>query len=179
MNKDHEALLPISIFCGGMIMLYTASTLYHWAMPGRLKYILRRFDHISIYVLIAASYTPIFLIVIGGAYGWVMFAVIWSIAIAGAVGKIVALGKYPKLSLAIYLVMGWSVVFVAKPVWQALDTTSLLWLLLEGISYTGGAYFYAKDKKQTYYHAIWHLFVLGGTISHFMVVVTILQTALY
>ena len=102
-ESNNHSLIPICIFCAGMIMLYSASTAYHWAMPGKTKRILRHFDHIGIYVLIAASYTPVWLIVIGGVYGWVAFAIIWAIAIGGSIGKIVALGKYPKLSLAIYL----------------------------------------------------------------------------
>ncbi len=177
-ESNNHSLIPICIFCAGMIMLYSASTAYHWAMPGKTKRILRHFDHIGIYVLIAASYTPVWLIVIGGVYGWVAFAIIWAIAIGGSIGKIVALGKYPKLSLAIYLIMGWSAVFAAKAVWTSLTATALWWLLLEGLFYSGGAYFYAKGSKSTYFHAIWHLFVLLGTFAHFMVVLNILQNTI-
>ena len=177
--RSYEAatgsLFPMIIFCAGMIMLYAASTLYHWAIPGKTKRVLRRFDHINIYVLIAASYTPIWLIIIGGTYGWVAFIVMWAIALAGAVGKLVALGKFPKLSLAIYLIMGWAVVLVAKPVWDALPAAALYWLLLEAVSYTAGTYFYAKDETKPFYHAIWHLFVLSGTLAHFMVMWLILK----
>ena len=159
----------MTVFAVAVLFMYTASTIYHWTLPGDLKRILRHVDHINIYVLIAASYTPVWLCVIGGVWGWVGFAVVWAIALAGAIGKIIALGKHPRVSLALYLAMGWLVVFVAVPVWNALSTKALMWLAAEGFFYTAGTYFYAKGKERPYFHAIWHLFVLGGTLSHFMV----------
>ena len=98
-----------------------------------------------------------------------MFGILWSVALLGIFYKIFFLGKYPKVSLAIYLIMGWSVVFIAKPVWDVVPATALLFILLEGIFYTAGTYFYSHDSKK-YYHAIWHIFVLGGTVSHFCAV---------
>ncbi|SRR5574344_507892 len=160
----------ILVFSISAILMYASSTIYHWALPGRLKRILRYFDHINIYILIAASYTPILLCAVGGTTGWVMFGVMWGIALLGTFYKIFFLGKYPRLSLGIYLTMGWSGVFVVKPVWDSLPATALWCLLAEGFFYTMGSYFFSRDGKHKYYHAIWHLFVLGGTLSHFAAV---------
>lgn len=168
MNTSWQQIFAMTIFSLSILFMYSASTVYHWTMPGKSKHILRHVDHINIYVLIAASYTPVWLCVVGGVWGWVGFGVIWTIALAGTVGKIVSLGKHPRLSLTLYLLMGWSMVFIIVPIWNVFSATALLWLLAEAISYTGGTYFYARSKKRPYYHAIWHLFVLAGTFSHFM-----------
>lgn len=165
-DSHWQNLLGISIFSVGMLLMYMASTIYHWTLPGKWKKILRYCDHINIYVLIAASYTPILLCSIGGMLGWSVFGVMWTLALAGTLYKIFFLGKYPRLSLAIYLIMGWAVVFIAKPVWNNMPIEALLFLLLEGICYTVGTYFYSHDDSHSFYHAIWHLFVLGGTMSH-------------
>ncbi len=164
-----STLLGAGIFCLSALAMYISSTIYHWALPGKTKKILRYFDHSNIYILIAASYTPILLCGVQGALGWWMFGILWSVALLGIFYKIFFLGKYPKVSLAIYLIMGWSVVFIAKPVWDVVPATALLFILLEGIFYTAGTYFYSHDSKK-YYHAIWHIFVLGGTVSHFCAV---------
>lgn len=168
MLKDNNSLtiFAIMVFCISGFLMYTASTLYHWSLPGETKRILRYFDHINIYMLIAASYTPILLCAVGGVLGWIMFGVIWGIALLGTFFKIFFLGKYPKLSLALYLIMGWSIIIIAPSIWKNLSSTALIFLLLEGIFYSSGCYFYANDSKVSYYHAVWHLFVLGGTLSH-------------
>lgn len=174
MDSSWEQLLGMSIFAVAVFLMYTASTVYHWAMPGKLKHFLRHIDHINIYVLIAASYTPVWLCVIGGLWGWVGFSAIWTVALAGAIGKVIALGKHPRLSLTVYLLMGWSAVFVAVPIWNAFSVQGLLWFAAEAVCYTVGTYFYAYGKTRPYYHAIWHLFVLGGTLSHFMVMLELI-----
>lgn len=163
----------VIFFIAGMFMMFLSSTLYHWARPGKAKTILRKLDHISIYVMIACSYTPICVGVIGGTLGWFMFALQWFVVVLGTVYKIVALGKYPRLSLALYLIMGWSVLLMVKPVLENMSTLSLAFLLLEGIFYSAGTYFFAHDSRR-HYHAIWHIFVLLGAISHWSVVLTIL-----
>lgn len=163
----------VIFFIAGMFMMFLSSTLYHWARPGKAKTILRKLDHISIYVMIACSYTPICVGVIGGTLGWFMFALQWFVVALGTVYKIVALGKYPRLSLALYLIMGWSVLLMVKPVLENMSTLSLAFLLLEGIFYSAGTYFFAHDSRR-HYHAIWHVFVLLGAISHWSVVLTIL-----
>lgn len=169
MDSSWQQIFAMTVFTSSILFMYSASTIYHWAMPGKLKRFLRHVDHINIYVLIAASYTPVWLLVVKGFWGWVGFGVIWGIALAGTIGKIVSLGKHPRLSLTLYLLMGWSMVFIIVPIWNAFSFTALLWLLAEAISYTGGTYFYANSRNYPYYHAIWHLFVLAGTFSHFMV----------
>lgn len=169
-----QELFGMAVFSAAMLFMYTASTIYHWTLPGKAKRVLRYFDHICIYVLIAGSYTPIWLCVVGGTWGWVAFGLMWGVAVAGAIGKLVALGKHPRLSLTIYLVMGWSAVFAVVPIWKAMSATSLLWLLAEGIFYSSGTYFYAHDDKRPFFHAVCHLFVLGGTVSHFMALWTLM-----
>lgn len=163
----------VIFFIAGMFMMFLSSTLYHWARPGKAKNILRKLDHISIYVMIACSYTPICVGVIGGKLGWFMFALQWFVVVLGTVYKIVALGKYPRLSLTLYLVMGWSVLLMVKPVLENMSTLSIAFLLLEGVFYSAGTYFFAHDSRR-HYHAIWHVFVLLGAISHWSVVLTIL-----
>ena len=156
-----------------MFLMFLSSTIYHWLRPGVAKDILRKCDHISIYVMIACSYTPICIAVVGGWVGWLTFSLLWVVVIAGTVYKIVAIGRYPRLSLALYLIMGWSVVFIAKPVYEGLPAVSLLLLLSEGIFYTVGTYFFSKDFRK-HYHAIWHVFVLLGAISHWSAILTVM-----
>lgn len=166
-NAVWQQTFGMAVFSAAMLFMYTASTVYHWTLPDKTKRLLRHFDHISIYVLIAASYTPIWLCIVGGTAGWIAFGLMWGVALIGSIVKLVALGKYPRLSLAVYLIMGWSAVFAIVPIWNAMSVTALLWLLSEGIFYTVGTYFYAHDERP-FYHAVWHIFVLGGTVSHFM-----------
>ncbi len=163
----------VTFFTVGMLLMFAFSTLYHWCLPGKGKRVLRIFDHISIYIMIAASYTPICIGVVGGALGWTVFGLLWAVVIGGAVYKITAIDRYPRLSLALYLIMGWSVLFIAEPVWERTTGTALFFILLEGILYTSGTYFFAHDERP-WYHGIWHLFVLGGAIAHWAAVLSIL-----
>lgn len=168
-----EMAFGVIFFIVGMFLMFLSSTVYHWVHPGHLKQVLRKCDHISIYVMIACSYTPICIGVVGGWIGWTIFGVQWALVIAGAVYKMVAIGKYPRLSLALYLLMGWSVLFVFQPVVQQLSALSLSLLLAEGLLYTAGTYFFAHDDRR-HYHAIWHVFVLLGAMAHWGVVLSIL-----
>ncbi len=163
-----------TFFACGMLLMYAASTLYHWWMPGRGKRCLRVLDHISIYVMIAASYTPICIGVVGGAVGWTVFGILWGVALGGAVYKIAALGRWPRLSLLLYLVMGWTFVFIAEPVCTRISTPALICLLFEGLFYTSGTYFFAHDSRR-FYHGIWHIFVLLGSVSHWLAILFILS----
>ena len=164
----------VTFFTCGMLIMFAASTIYHWWMPGKGKRFLRVFDHIGIYIMIAASYTPICIGVVGGALGWTVFGLLWAAVVGGAFYKITAINKYPKLSLFIYLVMGWSIVFIAEPVYEKLSATSLTFILCEGLFYTSGTYFFAHDYRH-YYHGIWHIFVLLGAVCHWAAIVTILS----
>lgn len=165
--------MGVLFFIVGMFLMFLSSSIYHMLPPGLAKEILRKCDHISIYVMIACSYTPICIAVVGGWIGWVTFGLLWAVVIAGTVYKIVAMGKYPKLSLALYLTMGWSIVFIAKPVFERLSLLSMLLIFAEGLLYTVGTYFFAKDSKR-HFHAIWHIFVLLGAIAHWSAILTIM-----
>ncbi len=165
--------MGVLFFIVGMFLMFLSSTIYHWLKPGIAKNILRKCDHISIYVMIACSYTPICIAVVGGWIGWVTFGLLWAVVIAGTVYKIVAMGKYPRLSLALYLVMGWSIVFIAKPVFESLSVLSMFLIFAEGLLYTAGTYFFTKDSKP-HFHAIWHVFVLLGAIAHWSAILTIM-----
>lgn len=165
--------MGIIFFIVGMFLMFLSSTVYHWVWPGVAKRVLRKCDHISIYVMIACSYTPICIAVIGGWLGWLVFGIMWAMVAAGTVYKIVAMGKYPKVSLALYLIMGWSVVLVAQPVIERLSAITLLMLLAEGVFYTSGTYFFAHDSKR-HYHAIWHVFVLLGAMAHWTAILLII-----
>jgi len=168
-----QMVFGVICFLFGMFFMFLSSTAYHWAHGERVKQVLRKFDHISIYVMIACSYTPILIGVVGGWLGWLVFALQWIVVIVGAVYKIVALGRWPRLSLAIYLIMGWSIVLIAEPVIRLLTPLTMLLLLAEGIAYTAGTYFFAHDNRP-HYHAIWHVFVLLGAIAHWGAVLTLL-----
>lgn len=162
------------LFMGiGTMLMYSFSTAYHWTHRGKAKRVMRIMDHIGIYIMIACSYTPICIAVIGGWLGWTVFGILWGIVVAGATYKIAAIGKYPRLSLMLYLLMGWTALFIVKPVWDNLSLLPISLIVAEGITYTAGTYFFAYDSKR-YYHAIWHLFVLLGTIFHWSAVIAIL-----
>ncbi len=163
------------LFLGvGTLLMYAFSTSYHWTHTGRAKRILRIFDHIGIYIMIACSYTPICIGLVGGWLGWTVFGILWAVVIAGIFYKVAAIGKYPRLSLFLYLLMGWSVVFIAKPVFERLPISAMIALLFEGFFYTAGTWFYAHDDRP-FFHAIWHLFVLMGTVSHWVTIILILS----
>ena len=166
-------IVSSSFFGGAFLLMYTFSTLYHAIQHQKTKSILRIFDHISIYFLIAGTYTPFLILGIGGSRGWLMFGIVWGIAILGTVFKIFFTHRFPKLSLFLYLGMGWIAIFIAQPLYEQLSTTVLSLLIGGGVSYTMGTIFYINHKMH-YAHAIWHIFVLIGTISHFIAVMNLL-----
>ena len=141
-----------------------------WRPLPRVKKVLKKFDHIAIYYLIAGSYTPFLLVNMRGPVGWSVFAVIWSLALIGTVLKIVTSGSGTKLwSISLYLIMGWAIIFVSRQLFAAISAVSALFLVLGGLFYTFGVFFYVwKSKKYT--HAVWHLMVLAGTVMHFFAV---------
>ena len=172
-HTSWQMAFGVLFFIVGMFLMFLSSTIYHWVRPGVAKNTLRKCDHISIYVMIACSYTPICVGVIGGWLGWLVFGFLWTVALVGSIVKVVAIGKHPKLSLAMYLVMGWSVLIIFPKVMEKLSPLSMAFLISEGILYTAGTYFYAHDKHP-HYHTIWHVFVLLGAIAHWSVILTIL-----
>jgi hemolysin III len=158
-----------SVFGSSILLLYTFSTLYHAIQSPKVKPLLRTFDHISIYFLIAGTYTPFLLIALGGLLGWIYFGIIWGLTFIGVVFKIFYTHRFAKLSLILYLGMGWLAVFFIQPLVQNLGLAELGLIGAGGIAYTLGIIFYT-NKTMPFAHAIWHLFVLAGTILHFIAI---------
>jgi len=173
--RGWEYAFGVLFFIVGMFLMFLASTAYHWVPQehSTAKGVLRRLDHISIYVMIACSYTPICVAVIGGWLGWLVFGLQWAVVIGGVFYKVFAMGRYPRLSLALYLIMGWSVVLIIRPVMLSLTTPAMLCIVAEGILYTIGTYFFAHDDRK-YYHGVWHIFVLLGAMAHWAAVLLII-----
>ncbi|MDY3287812.1 MAG: hemolysin III family protein [Bacteroidaceae bacterium] len=176
MRFGWQMALGVILFIAGMFLMFLSSTVYHCLPQGRAKDILRRCDHISIYLMIACSYSPLLIGVVGGVAGWLLFILQWMLVLAGAVYKILAINRYPRLSLAIYLLMGWSVLFVAPQVMARINTVVLVLLLAEGLFYTSGTWFFAHDHHPRY-HAVWHVFVLLGAMAHTSAVLCLLFPA--
>lgn len=166
-NFNH--IISCSIFGVTLVLLYTASTLYHSFRKPNIKQIFRIMDHSCIYLLIAGTYTPFLLITLRGAVGWVIFAVVWSLTVFGVLFKIFFVHRFQIISTIAYILMGWIIVFAMKPLLHALPGGGLALLIAGGLAYTLGTIFYAW-KKIPFNHAIWHLFVLGGSICHFFAV---------
>lgn len=154
------------IYGSSLILLYMASTLYHAITNMRAKRILQLMDHAAIFILIAGTYTPFLLVNLRGPWGWSLFAVIWTIAIAGVFLETMKKKRIKWLSLTLYLGLGWMAVIAVKPMLELVNSTALWLLLAGGLSYTLGVVFYVW-KSMRYHHAIWHLFVLGGSVLHF------------
>ncbi len=162
-----------SVFATTLIALYTASTIYHAARSARCKARLKVLDHSAIYLLIAGTYTPFMLGGVGGGWGWSLFGVIWGLAVVGIGLKLLFTGRFRLLSTAVYVGMGWLVLVGIVPVAQALPQETLVWLVAGGLVYTAGTVFY-HSRTLPYAHAIWHLFVLGGSVCHAVAVATLL-----
>ena len=159
-----------SIFAATMILLYLSSTLYHAIRPGRLKQVFRKLDHSAIYFFIAGSYTPFALGALGGPWGWTLFGVVWSLAVAGTLLKTFNRLSHPWLSTGLYLVMGWLVLIAAVPLAERVPGPGIALLVAGGVAYTTGVAFYMLDSRLRYAHAIWHGFVAAGTGFHFFAV---------
>ena len=162
-----------AIYGASMIILYTMSTLYHAITNRKAKTFFRIMDHNTIFLLIAGTYTPITLVPLRGAMGWTLFGVVWGAAIVGIVLNSVDLEKFSKPSLVCYIAMGWVIVFAVKPMIEHVDKIPLIFLLVGGIFYTAGIVFYVV-KKIKYFHSIWHLFVIGGTVFHYFAILLII-----
>ena len=176
-SGDTNAIVSASIFGSAMIILYTASTLYHAVPVGRLKQILQVFDHGAIYLMIAGSYTPFCLVSLKGPVGWTLCAVVWCIALFGMIFQPLLMKRADWLNCILYLLLGWCVVLVIKPLIATLATTGLWLLVAGGIVYSVGVVFYLCEKIP-FNHAIWHLFVLAGTtLQFFSVLFYVLPTA--
>lgn len=157
------------VFAATMILLYLASTLYHFLPESKAKSVFQVFDHGAIYLLIAGTYTPFTLGVLRGAWGWTLLGLVWGLAIFGVTVQAVGGIRNRYLSTGLYLAMGWLIVIAVRPLWSHMPLSGLLWLLAGGIAYTGGVAFYAA-KRLRYCHFVWHLFVILGTTCHFFAV---------
>ena len=162
-------IVSAAIFGASLITLYAASTTYHSATRAELRTRLRIIDHATIYILIAGTYTPFSLVTLSGTAGWAIFAFSWGMAISGIILKLFFTGRFNLVSTLMYVFMGWIIIFAVKPLIANLSTEGLFWLVAGGLSYTVGAIIYSI-KKVPLNHAIFHLFVLGGSICHFVAV---------
>ena len=168
-SQKPSAIIGTSAFGLGFLLVYTFSTLYHSFHRPEIKRVFRILDHISIYFLIAGSYTPFVLTYLYNTTGLTLLSVLWGLTIIGTFFKLFFTGRYEKLSVAVYLIMGWMIVFIAKPVYYNLPLDCILMIAAGGAFYTIGVVFY-RWEKLPYHHAIWHLFVLGGSICHYIAV---------
>ena len=168
---DARLVVGAAIFVSTLVLLYSASTLYHFSIRDEVKQRLKVLDHCSIYLLIAGSYTPFTLAGLRGGWGWSLFGTIWGLAAAGVAFKLFYTGRFPKLSTAIYIAMGWLVIIAIVPMMHALSAVTLGWLVAGGLTYTLGTLFY--HSRRPYMHGVWHLFVLGGSVCHAIAVATL------
>ena len=159
-------MVSCAIFACTLLFVYLCSTLYHSLVRTRARHVFRVLDHSSIYLLIAGTYTPFTLVSLRGPVGWVLFGVVWALAIAGVVFKCLAIGRFAVASTLVYLFQGWFVVFAARPLIHAIGWGGSAWLLAGGLAYTLGIVFFALDRVR-YFHAAWHIFVLAGSAAHY------------
>jgi len=162
-------VVSTAVYGTSLVLLYLSSTLYHALPMGRAKQVFEIFDHAAIYVLIAGTYTPFALVTLNGASGWSVFGIVWGLAIAGIVVQAVFPGRLRGLMTALYLAMGWIVVLAGPFLLSALDPAGIAWLIAGGVVYSAGVFFYYK-KRFPYSHAVWHVFVLGGSVCHFVAI---------
>jgi len=161
-------IVGVAVFGGSLILLYLCSTLYH-ALPGkRVKRVLKVLDHSAIYILIAGTYTPFAIISLRGSWGWSLLAIIWTLAITGVVFKSVLIHRLQRLSTVIYVLMGWLALVAIRPLLHVLPWHGFVWLLAGGLAYTAGVIVYSSRYR--YSHAIWHLFVIAGSVCHYCAV---------
>ena len=166
---DAWHVTAVSIFGTTLVLMYAASTLYHSIPLPRAKHVLRVIDHSLIFFLIAGTYTPFTLVTLRGPWGWSLFGFTWGLAIVGVIFKIFATGRYEKVSLAIYLGMGWCAVAAIEPLLENMEAGGLALMLAGGLTYSGGVAFYLWQRLR-YHHAIWHLFVLAGSVLHYFAI---------
>ena len=166
---DPWRVVSVSIYGACLVLLYSVSTLYH-SLRGRAKIILRKLDHLSIYLLIAGSYTPFCLVTLRGVWGWSLFAVVWGLAVIGMLQEIRPRSEARVMSLVIYAFMGWIVLVAIDPLLSTLGLAGFAWLAAGGLFYTVGIVFYAFDERFKHWHGIWHLFVLAGSLMHYVAI---------
>ena len=166
---DARRVVSVSVYGATLVFMYVASTAYHLVRPPRAKRVMRILDHASIYLLIAGTYTPVALVTLHGGWGWSLFGVTWGLAVTGIVLKSFLIDRYELLSTVLYVAMGWVVLVAVKPLLAHLPMAGVAWLAGGGLAYTAGVVFFVWDLLP-FNHAIWHLFVLAGSICHFFCV---------
>ncbi|WP_153132584.1 PAQR family membrane homeostasis protein TrhA [Dechloromonas hortensis] len=168
-SGDGWKLFSVAVYGATLVVLYSISTLYH-SVRGRAKNVLRKLDHLSIYLLIAGSYTPFCLISLRGPWGWSLFGIVWTLGLIGMLQEIKPRSEARVLSLVIYALMGWIVLVAIKPLLASIGLAGFLWLAAGGLFYTVGIVFFAFDERFRHWHGIWHLFVIAGSLSHFIAI---------
>lgn len=169
LRADAQAITSVSIYGAALVLLYAISTVYH-SVRGRAKRIWQKCDHLSIYLMIAGSYTPFCLISLRGAWGWSLFGVVWGLALIGMLQEIKPRSEARVLSLVIYAVMGWAVLVATGPLLDALGTAGFVWLAAGGLLYSVGIVFFVLDARVRHFHGIWHLFVIAGSLMHYIAI---------
>lgn len=162
-------IVSCTIYGTTLVLLYTASTLYHGFQKPNIKHVFKILDHSCIYILIAGTYTPFMLVTVRGALGWTIFSIVWGLTILGIVFKAFFVNRFKIVSTIAYILMGWLVILAIKPLFHALPGGGIFWLISGGLAYTIGTIFYAW-KKLPFNHTIWHLFVLTGSVCHFLAI---------
>ena len=167
-------VVSCAVFSVALIFVYLSSTLYHSLVRTRARRVFHILDHSAIYILIAGTYTPFALISLRGPLGWTLFAIVWSLAVAGVASKSIAMDRFSRgpfaiASTAVYLIQGWLVIFVVRSLVQAIGWHGMLWLAAGGLAYTLGIVFFAFDRVR-YFHAAWHVFVLAGSVAHYFAI---------
>jgi hemolysin III len=160
-------VVSCSVFATTLVLVYVCSTLYHSLVRTRARHVLHILDHSAIYLLIAGTYTPFMLVTLHGPLGWSIFGIEWALAVSGVVFKCFAVDRFEVASAVVYLAQGWFVVVAVGPLIHSLGWHGLMWLGAGGVAYTLGIVFFALDRLR-YFHALWHLFVLAGSISHYV-----------
>jgi hemolysin III len=169
LDGSPQKIISVAIYGVTLVLLYSVSTVYH-SVRGRSKVIMQKFDHLSIYLLIAGSYTPFCLVTLHGPWGWSLFGIVWGMAVIGMLQEIKPRSEARILSIVIYAVMGWIVLVAVKPLLAALGTAGFVWLATGGVMYTVGIIFFALDHRLRHAHGIWHLFVIAGSVLHFVAI---------
>ena len=170
-SDQHWSLFSALFYGISLLVLYAASTLYHGIQKDRVKELFNLLDHCSIFLLIAGTYTPVLPITIGGSFGWIFFGIQWGLALAGILLKIFFIGRYETASVAMYAIMGWMIAIKIGYLYQTLPTPGFWLLVSGGLSYTTGIIFYRLDNRFRFAHFIWHLFVMGGSLLHYLLMV--------
>ncbi len=162
-------IVAVAVYGATLVLLYSISTAYH-SVRGRAKVVMRKLDHLSIYLMIAGSYTPFCLVTLQGAWGWTLFGIVWGLALVGMLQEIKPRSEARVLSIVIYAVMGWIVLVAVEPLIAALGRDGFFWLAAGGVLYTVGIVFFAFDSRFRHWHGIWHLFVIAGSLLHFVAI---------